>query len=163
MTNDAKARDRKLALVTACISIGLIVTSFSYPAQSSGVPRILSVTLLGLSLLLLWNQRSVPKPDVEDSKEPPVTVEDAQATSGNGQAIWKSRAFWMFIGTLIYAGAISILGFFTASFLYLLIATLFLGQRKPIVVTLFPIGLCALLYLLFRVVLRVAIPSGFFM
>jgi putative tricarboxylic transport membrane protein len=162
LTNNTNTRDRRLAIVTACISVVLIAVSFSYPPQSSGFPRVLSVVLLGLSLVLLWNRRSAPKSEARDGVEPSKAAANTQEVSGDGQAIWRSPAFWMFMGTLAYAGAISILGFFTASFLFLLGSMLFLGERRLLMLTLYPIGLCALIYFIFRVVLRVAIPSGYF-
>jgi putative tricarboxylic transport membrane protein len=162
LTNNANARDRRLAIVIACISIGLIAVSFSYPLQSSSFPRVLSIVLLGLSLVLLWNRRSAPKSEARDGVESSKAAVNTQEVSGDGQVIWRSPAFWMFMGTLAYAGTISVLGFFTATFLYLLGSMLFLGERRLLIVTLYPIGLCALIYFIFRVVLRVAIPSGYF-
>lgn len=160
MSRDARKRDRHFALFTACLSLYLMATSFSYPADSSGFPRALSVALLILSLILLWGRRSEPRTSQEPTDVTP-TADDAQRQHGGGLSlVWRSPALWAFAGTIIYITLIGVLGFFTATALYSLGMMLYLGQRRVLMLITWPVVFCAILYAVFRLLLGVPIPTG---
>jgi putative tricarboxylic transport membrane protein len=69
--------------------------------------------------------------------------------------------FWgLFILLLIYSTALSYLGFYLSSALFLPLAMLLLGAKKPLSIGLTSIGVLLFVYLVFAKLLEVPLPEG---
>jgi len=69
--------------------------------------------------------------------------------------------FWgLFILLLIYSTALSYLGFYLSSVLFLPLAMLLLGAKKPLSISLTSIGVLLFIYLVFARLLEVPLPEG---
>ena len=69
--------------------------------------------------------------------------------------------FWgLFILLLIYSAALSYLGFYLSSALFLPLAMLLLGAKSPISITLTSAGVLLFVYLVFAELLEVPLPEG---
>ncbi len=69
--------------------------------------------------------------------------------------------FWgLFILLLIYSTALSYLGFYLSSALFLPLAMLLLGAKSPISITLTSAGVLIFVYLVFAKLLEVPLPEG---
>lgn len=69
--------------------------------------------------------------------------------------------FWgLFILLLIYSVSLSYLGFYFASALFLPLAMLLLGARKPLSICLTSAGVLMFVYLVFAKLLEVPLPEG---
>jgi putative tricarboxylic transport membrane protein len=69
--------------------------------------------------------------------------------------------FWgLFILLLIYSAALSYLGFYLSSALFLPLAMLLLGAKSPISITLTSAGVLIFVYLVFAKLLEVPLPEG---
>jgi putative tricarboxylic transport membrane protein len=71
------------------------------------------------------------------------------------------RRFWgLFILLLLYAVAVSTLGFYPTSALFLPLGMLLLGARKPMIIGLTSAGVLLFIYLVFAKLLEVPLPEG---
>ena len=69
--------------------------------------------------------------------------------------------FWgLLLLLIIYSAALSRLGFYVASGLFLPLAMLLLGARKPLVILLTSSGVLLFVYLVFARLLEVSLPAG---
>ncbi len=69
--------------------------------------------------------------------------------------------FWgLFALLLIYSTALSYLGFYLSSALFLPLAMLLLGAKKPLSISLTSIGVLLFVYLVFAKLLEVPLPEG---
>jgi len=69
--------------------------------------------------------------------------------------------FWgLFILLLIYSTALTYLGFYLSSALFLPLAMLLLGAKKPLSISLTSIGVLLFIYLVFAKLLEVPLPEG---
>jgi putative tricarboxylic transport membrane protein len=69
--------------------------------------------------------------------------------------------FWgLFVLLLIYSTALSYLGFYLSSALFLPLAMLLLGAKKPLSIGLTSIGVLLFVYLVFAKLLEVPLPEG---
>jgi putative tricarboxylic transport membrane protein len=136
------------------IALGFIVLGAAYLWQATGLPAAraddvlgpatmpltLGVGLVGLATLLgvttLYRRRG-------DAELAPV-CRDQMA---------------VLLGIVIYVAALPFAGFMTATALFLFLGALWGGQR-PISAGLFATGMVALLYVVFEVVFRVALPRS---
>lgn len=69
--------------------------------------------------------------------------------------------FWgLFVLLLIYSTALSYLGFYISSALFLPLAMLMLGAKKPLSLSLTSVGVLLFVYLVFEKLLEVPLPEG---
>ena len=62
--------------------------------------------------------------------------------------------------SVAYIGLIPRLGYPLSTTLFLFGLLLFLEERRPLVLTIIPVGMTGVLYVVFQLLLRVPIPSG---
>lgn len=70
-----------------------------------------------------------------------------------------SQFLFVILVSAVYIGLIDLIGFFTTTFVYLILTMVGL-KAKPIYSVLTSVGFCVLMYLVFVTFLRVPVPSG---
>lgn len=72
----------------------------------------------------------------------------------------KSRQFILVISIILYVTFLPIIGFFTTSLLFVVILNYLLDSRKIWELTILPVGLLVLIYVLFVILLGINLPTG---
>lgn len=143
-----RALDRNIvfSLLVLLVSVTAGWVAFSYPSDSSWFPRVLSVFLGLMAMVLLVRSRKVAVADDADFFD--------------GQASQARAAAMVFVAAVLYALAIQIVSFEIANFLFLVAAMYLLGQRNPVVIASVATATMLLIKLLFFVLLDVSRPQG---
>ncbi len=131
------------------LAVLLYRSTASYPASVQG-STALYVRFLGMALgvfcsleLFLWFKN---RGQTESEKLTIATV---------------PMRFWgLFILLLIYSAALSYVGFYISSGLFLPLAMVMLGAKKPVSISLTSIGVLLFVYLVFAKLLEVPLPEG---
>ncbi len=139
-------RDVVFSMLVFLGSITAGWVAFNYAADSSWFPRVLSV-FLGLMAIVLF-LRSRNAAEVSD-----VDWSDTRAPQARAAAV-------VFAATVLYALAIQFVSFEIANFLFLVAAMYLLGQRNPIVIAGVATVTMLLIKLLFFVLLDVSRPQA---
>ena len=118
----AARKDLACSICMVVLSTVLAVQSFRYPADSAFFPRVLSILLLLLSLLLLIRAfRQSPRED------------RTSGIRGNAFSLMKSQPMLVFGSTALYIVMIPVLGFLVSTALFIFGSILFRDRRKLIV------------------------------
>lgn len=142
-------KDLVFSIFMVALSIALAVQSFRFPSDSAFFPRVLSILLLSLSVLLLVRVfRQLPPEDRTDG------------IRGNAFNLMKSPPILVFGSTVLYVVVIPFLGFLVSTALFLFGSILFLNRRRPVLAAIYGICYAATIYFLFHTVLKVTLPSG---
>ena len=131
------------------VFLGSVTTgwaAFNYPADSSWFPRVLSV-FLGLMAIVLF-LRSRKAAAVSEMVWSDVQAPQARAAAG------------VFAAAVLYALTIQFVSFEIANYLFLVAAMYLLGQRNPIVIAGVATVTMLLIKLLFFVLLDVSRPQA---
>ncbi|MDR2488819.1 MAG: tripartite tricarboxylate transporter TctB family protein [Desulfovibrio sp.] len=139
------------------VIIMFIVCAFFYALISAADPRSTQFPLLMLVLML----------SIGALKIIAQILEKKQLTNG-GERYPFFRVSFIIAAIALYIVAMDYIGFYTASFVFFLASTLALQNvpHTPRVIAMragLGLTLCASLYLLFTVLLKVQIPKGIFM
>ncbi len=148
-------KDRVFASGTLILAAYLGYQAFSYPVESAFFPRVLSV-LLGLLALLLIIRLSL-----RQRKERSVgkTIEtDASTLSAEWRAI--RSAGMVFTSIIIYGLLLTLVNYELASIIYLAAMMLIFGFRRPVITGSISVGLTVLLYTIFFHLLGVSRPES---
>lgn len=134
-------RDTVFALLVLAGSACAAWVAFGYDADSSWFPRVLSVFLIAMSLVLLVGARRQQHTAIE--------------IRGQGR-----NALLIFAAGVAYSIAIQYFSFEIVNYVFM-VATMYLfGQRNPWVITLVSLAVMLLIKLLFFVMLDVPRPQG---
>ena len=139
-------RNVGFSVLVLLVSVTAGSVAFSYPADSSWFPRVLSVFLGLMAIVLLLNSRK--------------TTNAKKASSIDAQASQIKAAALVFVAAAVYALAIKFVSFEIANFLFLVSAMYVLGQRSPIVIASVATVTMLLVKLLFFVLLDVSRPQA---
>lgn len=71
------------------------------------------------------------------------------------------RAITLFSSMAVYVFIVKILGFIIATWLFLLFVFIIMGERKYVIIAAMPPVVTGLLYLMFKIALRIPLPVGF--
>ena len=142
----ALTRNIVFSVLVLLVSVTAGSVAFAYPADSSWFPRVLSVFLALMAIVLMISSNGSTK------------AEDASLY--RGQASQLIYAASVFVAAVLYAIAIQFLSFEIANFLFLVAAMYLLGQRNPIVIAAVATVTMLLVKLLFFVLLDVSRPQG---
>ena len=134
-------RDTMFALLVLGTSAGAAWVAFGYDADSSWFPRVLSIFLVSMSLVLLAGARR--------------RQHDAIGLNGQGR-----NALLVFSAGVAYSIAIQYFSFEIVNYLFMVVAMYAFGQRNPWVVTIVSLAVMLLIKLLFFVMLDVPRPQG---
>lgn len=142
----ALIRNVVFSVLVLLVSVTAGSVAFAYPADSSWFPRVLSVFLALMAIVLMISSRG--STDAEDA-----SLYRSQASQLNYAAL-------VIVAAVLYAIAIQFLSFEIANFLFLIAAMYVLGQRNPIVIAGVATVTMLLVKLLFFVLLDVSRPQG---
>ena len=140
-----KKRDLIFSIISLIISIFWSLFAFSYPRDSSAFPRILCVVLILLSLIMFYKSLQ--------------TNVNRHPTDENFIIFSKKNVlFYLLCG--LYILALTKIGFYVASYFFVLGICIFLKYQNKAVIFVWPAVLCLLLYLVFSCFLHVPTPEG---
>ena len=137
-------RNIVFALLVLLVSVTAGAVAFSYPSDSSWFPRVLSVFLGLMAMVLLVRIRRA--------------ADEADFFSGQASQVWAAAI--VFVAAVLYTLVIQFVSFEIANFLFLVVAMYLLGQRNPIVIASVASVTMLLIKLLFFVLLDVSRPQG---
>ena len=130
-------------LIILCIYVFL--TAGSFKGTSSLFPRIVSALTAILCFLQLGaSVRSLRS--LQNTQEEPV---------GSGRSFLLASA-----SLVVYAALIFLLGYYTATLLYLCASIYLFGYRKKLVIVLVSAGMIGFIYGLFHLLMYVNMPKG---
>lgn len=157
-------RDLYFAISIICISLYLMMKSFSYPANSSFFPRILSILLLALSLIVLLKLfRQRIGGGLLKKREEQTSIEKfgMEKYKSRKRSIWRNPVIIVFLSLVLYVGITPLIGFFMASILYMFIFLLLNGLRNWLVLLVISIVPVAILYFSFSIFFNILFPTGY--
>ncbi len=131
-------RDFVFGLAVLTVAIVVAVVSFGYAADSSWFPRVLSIFLGMMAVLLLFRSRKLPA---------------VAASADQGQL---AAALHVLAAGIVYALLIQVVSIEIATYVVLVGAMYFLGQRNAVVIALVATITMLLIKLLFFVMLDVS-------
>ena len=131
-------RDFVFGLAVLTVAIVVAVVSFGYAADSSWFPRVLSIFLGMMAVLLLFRIRKLPA---------------VAASADQGQL---AAALHVLAAGIVYALLIQVVSIEIATYVALVGAMYFLGQRNAVVIALVATITMLLIKLLFFVMLDVS-------
>ncbi len=131
-------RDFVFGLAVLAVAIVVAVVSFGYAADSSWFPRVLSIFLGMMAVLLLFRSRKLPA---------------VAASADQGQL---AAALHVLAAGIVYALLIQVVSIEIATYVVLVGAMYFLGQRNAVVIALVATITMLLIKLLFFVMLDVS-------
>ena len=131
-------RDFVFGLAVLTVAIVVAVVSFGYAADSSWFPRVLSIFLGMMAVLLLFRSRKLPA---------------VAASADQGQL---AAALHVLAAGIVYALLIQVVSIEIATYVALVGAMYFLGQRNAVVIALVATITMLLIKLLFFVMLDVS-------
>ena len=141
-------RDVIFSLLILLISVTAGWAAFGYAADSSRFPRVLSVFLGLMALLLLVRS---------------LRTSNAIGTVSLSRQLSQGKAaIIIFAAAVLYALAIQIVSFEIANYLFLVAMMYLLGQRNPVVIVSIATATMLLVKLLFFFLLDVSRPQTLF-
>jgi putative tricarboxylic transport membrane protein len=145
----AARREIAFSICMVALSSFLTFQSFRYPADSAFFPRVLSLLLLLLSLLLLTRAfRQSPREG------------RTGGTRGNAFSLINNQPILVFGSTTLYVVMIPILGFLVSTALFIFGSIVFRDRRRLVVAAIYGVCFSAALYFAFHAVLGVTLPRG---
>lgn len=132
----------------------LITLFFILPSQVGGrrevlfYPRLVILWPSFFSLLLVFKKSKITK------------EKEAKKFSSNSKKIGNRRVIISFVIILIYTNLIDVIGFFVASFLFLVILMWNLEVRNWVKLFIYPFVTLFFLYILFEKILLFPLPEG---
>ena len=144
-TDLLKKRDLVFSIISLLVSIFWSLFAFSYPKDSSSFPRILCIALILLSSVMLYKSLQM-NVDVHEIDKKII--------------IFSKKTILFYLLCCSYVLALTKIGFYVASYFFVLGICIFLKYRNKMVILVWPAILCLLLYLVFSCFLRVPTPEG---
>lgn len=138
--------DRTIGLSFLLIAGIFFINTFKLPEDTQGYPRFMLGIMTTLAILLIIKSF--------------IKSEDQSWKDLFGYIQWK-RFLYVFIFSLLYLVLINKVGFFITTVGYLLIMMIFLKGSRSLILISIP-SFTLLLYLIFRVFLKVPLPTGIF-
>ena len=142
--NELKHSDRVVSIAFMVIALIFFLNTMKLPENSQMYPRFMIGIMTFLAILIFI--KSFFKAPEKEWKEL------------FGHIQWK-RFLFVFVISFVYIALINTLGFFTTTLLYLIISMVFLkGTVKTFIISIPSFML--VLYLVFRIFLKVPLPTG---
>lgn len=141
----------KLENIISClfiyiVSIFFFFSSSNFPRDSAAFPKVIALILTVLNTILLV-QAFVKKEKVKQKKE--------------RERILPIRTIFTAILTIAYILLVNIVGFILLTPIYIFIISSELGYRNKAISIIVALATTFTIYLVFKVVLGVPVPSGF--
>ena len=145
-----KRKDLLFFAIVLCIAAVACVFAFSYPRNSSAFPRMLCLALFLIAAVsaidVLRKKPASPAPAEEEKQE---TANQFSKTSA-----------LIFIMTALYILALTKIGFFVSTYLFVFSGMVVLNYRNKPVLFLWPLALSGIIWLIFCEFLNVPTPEG---
>ena len=142
-----------LLLLAGLLLLATCVFPQSDDVGAAAIPRLWLLTLMPLCLTLLyksWNVNRLAKPRIAASAAE--TTAHIERTTGR---------VWALLGLLlVYVGGLVWMGYFVATFLFLIMAMFLLGERNPLRAASVSVGWLVFSYVVFARILFVPLPTG---
>ena len=135
--------NRIIAIILIILSIFLFQMTIKWPTAPAMLPKVILISIIVLSILLFirsYLRKNVPEKNAFEG----VSIQ---------------RVFITIVITVLYIYFTNILGFFTSTYLFLLLLFLYLGMKKTHCFVV-PLLIIVFLYFNFSVWLRVPTPEG---
>ncbi len=147
-----KKSDISVVVVIYVITLAFFISTLAFPSEAQIYPMIVMAILTLLNTLYLINC-------VMKYKKEKKIINDYPAIF----ASFQYKQFFVVLGLcILYIILMSVLGFYSASFLYMLGTMLFLKvPKKPLIITL--VCFMAMVYATFTLFLNVPLPTGILM
>ncbi len=143
-----RKKDLLFYCITLCISLGISAVAFSYPSSSSAFPRLLCVVLVGICAISAINTYAKK-----------VSAKEKQQSISTALKNHKTPIlFFIMIGLYIFA--LTHIGFFVSSCIFVLSSMYLLNYRNKLVMFIWSPMLCAIIWLIFGMFLNVPMPQG---
>lgn len=150
------AKDRVFASGSIILALYLGYQSFAYPVESAFFPRVLSV-LLGFLALLLFVRISVK---IRKDRARENASWEKSSFSSEFRAI--RSAGMVFVSIVVYGVLLMLVNYEVASVTYLVAMMLLFGFKRPLAICGIAAGLTLLLYVVFFHLLGVSRPESLF-
>lgn len=123
-------------------------------------PYAVSVLGMVLGLYLVVHDLLVAKPSGEKAPDEESAEPAAEESLHNARTKLRSAGPALAIVGLsvLYSLVWDVLGFITTSVAFLVLGLMILGERRPLVILLYSVGIVGVLYLIFRTWLQVPLP-----
>lgn len=139
------------AVSITVISSLLLMTSFSYPSESSEFPRFLCALMLLFSVLIL----------IKALRSKRAAEENANSEEHSGSMICKLKVpAIVFSLTIAYIAGIMYIGYFVSSIIFLIGTMSVFGKQGLIAKTIATAGFLLVVYALFVSFLGLRLPEG---
>lgn len=149
-------KDQIFAGIALVLALGLGYTSFGYPANSAFFPRVLSVVMGGLGLMMLVRlQLKVRRHKAASSH---VSSCDTPGFSSETQAL--RMAAFVFGSIIAYGLLVKTINYEISTVVFLGVLMRVLGFRRPVWLVAVPLLLMVLLYGIFFELLGVPRPDS---
>lgn len=141
-----KNMDRVTSIVFLLIGLIFFINTFNLPENSRMYPRFMIGIMLFLSILL-FIKTLLKSQSSKSWKDMVIGIQ------------WKRFSF-VLIGGIVYLFFINTLGFFVSTFLYLFITMIYLKANRTAIMISIP-SFLIVLFLIFKVFLKVPLPTGY--
>jgi hypothetical protein len=146
-----KYKELFFAISISVISLLLLLTSFTYPPESSVFPKFLCSLMLLFSLLIL----------VKALRSRTGAKENNQTEESSGNIICKFKIpTLIFSLTILYIAGIMYIGYFVSSIIFLIGTMSIFGKRGLLAKTIATAGFLIVVYALFVSFLGLRLPEG---
>lgn len=141
-----KSKELFFAISISVISLLLLLTSFTYPPESSVFPKFLCSLMLLFSLLILVKALRLPAGSGDNNK---------------GDIIVRLKVpAIVFSLTIAYIAGIMYIGYFVSSIIFLIGAMTVFGKQRFLAKTIATAGFLIVVYALFVSFLGIRLPEG---
>lgn len=152
--NSSLQRKKDLLFYKIVLGIGIVasVVAFSYPRNSSAFPRTLCLAMLFIAALSLFG--------ILRSKPAGSGASENAADSKPQPRVFAKSPVLVFILTAVYIVALSTIGFFVSTYIFLFVVMYVLNYRNKAVLFAWPALLSVVLWAIFCAFLKVPTPEG---
>ncbi len=139
------------SILVLIICVAYMNMNMAYPAQAQTFPR--AVIIFTAIVAALWLVNAVKKY---------LSAKAAGATESGSIALseMNKTIIVVLLELLLYVIVVNRLGYFTSTFLYLLITMYTLGYRNKLVLVVLPIAFVAVVGIVFGKLLYIPLPTG---
>lgn len=139
-------RDLVFSMISLIISSILLLIAFSYPRDSSMFPRVICITMVALSAVMLLQALRTKHKNFEILKD-------------SIHCFNKTSLLFLCL-SIAYIWCLVNIGFYVSSYCFVVCVCLLFGYKNKIVIIIWPAILGLLLYLSFTCFLNVPTPAG---
>jgi len=170
----SKFRELIMAFIFLAVYVVLYISTYHIRsiAASDGLgprftPRVVLICLIGLTIILMIKETvrlvSAKKHENRSSEDATVDASKTKEDKAPKEHPALDKGTISIISLILYVLLLKPLGFVLASVLYVITQMFFFSgkeKRKPVLFICLGIGLCLVIYLIFKKVMYIGLPSG---